>query len=529
MAEPSSSDRIRQQQPLFALLTASLGITFTLLLLFLAVPLLPRRNLNQALFYFFYLASCLCASLLHFMLIRTAPVGEINARSLRQALLLAILAYALFSLASASSIPDCFRPGFANLIGTLAVLVAAIIDYWFRSLLFSRQSIYSLIAEERPESLMERFAKQQEIVFDAFMDVGTLRQASTALLVCGILVTMVLNYLKLTEFPTNLTVVIFLASCFGLMTLANTYAEEHRFYLFGVATPFRYQRIRQDWAYACVAACLLLAGLVAGNRSPLDASLIAAFLAWLASLFPNQIQASTEDWQSIANAISPPTNAPLAGTVPQDLNLDLWWLPMLFLFAKYAGIAAALSGIAWFLLKPLFERGFNPIQSLLALWRGIISFFIDSFGRLGRFLQAVIDFIRIHLQPLPDTAGQPVSRQEYIKHLLKAGSNVREDSDRHPHVLSLQIFAEYLDWALGMGVVIRLADTPGEIAGYSKNMIRELIVPEQVAQALLATDRLTTNLEKDLFARYRLTKPELGEMRQDCNLLKMSRRRAASS
>jgi hypothetical protein len=529
MAEASGNERIRQQQPLFALLTASLGISFALLALYIAVPLLPQRHLYQVLFYAIFLSLSLGASLLHFILVRTAPVGEIGVRSLRQSLILAFLAYALFSLASAASVPDCFLPGFANIAGVMAVIVSVIIDYWFRSLLFSRQTIYSLIAENRPESLLERFSKQQEIVFEAFNDIMVLRQASTALLVIGILLTMVLNYLSLTGFATSITVLVFLASCFGLITLANTYAEEHRFYLFGVATPFRYQRIRQDWAYACLAVCLLLACLVAGDRSPLDVRLIAGFLAWLADLFPNQIKAQPADWQEFASTISPPKTPDLAAAMTQSLNLDLWWLPWLFIFLKCVGIAAALAGIAWFLAKPLFERGFNPLLSLLALWQRIRAFFGDSLSRLCRFLRLVVDFLRVHLRPLPDATERPVSRREYIDRLLKTGRESKGSNDRNQHRQSLQTYAEFLDWALGLGVMIRLADTPGDIAETTKRLVADLIEHEQVDPALITIDRLTAKLEQDLFARNHLSKPLLEEMRQDCSLLKMSRRRAASS
>lgn len=529
MDDTSSSDRIRRQQPLFGMLTACLGSSFGLLVLFLVLPLLPAKSLNQGLFYTCYLFLSFAGSLLHFFLVRTAQIGEMTPRSIRQTTILAAIAYLGFSLADLSAFPDCFFPGFINITGVLAVAISAILDCWFRFLLFSRQTIYALIAEARPESLMERFSKQQEVVFEAYRGMITLRQAATGVLVLGIVLTMALNYSGSTGPAPSITMLVFLASVFGIISLANTYAEEHRFYLFGVATPFRFQRIRQDWSYALVNLCLAISCLVAGQQSPLDARMIGLFLAWLASLLPKQAQASPEDLDRIAKALAPGTESSTVTLEAMPLGFSLPWLPWVLNALKVAGIIALVTGIIWFLLKPLFEKGFRPSLSLRLLWEKLYAFLRDCLERLIGFCRTVISFLRVHLEPLPDDPHRKLGRKEYLARLLKANGGNLEPNGHHQHRAVLHIYAEFLDWSLGLGVSLRLADTPGDVGEKTKKQIAALIEANDPGCLFLAVDQLTASLEQDLFSRNCLSAKALDTMRQDCSLLRMSRRRAASS
>jgi hypothetical protein len=195
----------------------------------------------------------------------------------------------------------------------------------------------------------------------------------------------------------------------------------------------------------------------------------------------------------------PPSQAPSAMSLDPKMDFLINLLPILFTIVRWLGLAAILTGIVWFLTKPLMEKGFSARRSLAWFLRRLIHFLREPWLKLLRFLRALIRYITVHLQPLGPAAARPATVRDYLKRLLATGDETNAPASGHRHRRkSVEWYGEFLVWAVGRGLVLNLADTPGEIA----EKIIALVPGEGQAIPSAAEIRLVTELlEKDLFAK----------------------------
>ncbi len=501
------SDSIgKRQQPLFAFLTALVGISFGLVLTSCFMPFLTSQMKFPWLFYTIFLMNALLASLVQFLMIRTARGRDMFSHSIRITIVLALFAYILFSFDRNQALPLAFFPDFVNCFGVVALVSSAGLDFRFRFLLLSRQDLYQLLQEKSGLTLMEKFSQQPTIVSDAYQQMHKLRRSALTILLIGIALMMIKTYQNQIDWFFSFCFGLLLASTFGLISLSNTYREEHRFFLFGITTPFRFQRIRQDWAYGLLIVCLALAFIIAGKGAPLDGQVITTFISWLTSHFSGFAQAKPGELADLAKIISPPN--PVTALMLDDLLpvREIPWIAVLLMFLKILLVFTIGVALIWFLFKPVLDKSFRFSSLLHIVMTKITEFWYETSYRWKKLFCSIYNFINIHNQSLGKSLGPVPNGQDYQNKRINIFFSNKNLQASLINRQSIGIYSDFLDWAIQQGLKVNLSDTPGLIAQKSITVLGNNLSPSIML--------LSDSLEKDLFGRTSLDEKGLQIMRE---------------
>ncbi|MFW5737496.1 MAG: DUF4129 domain-containing protein [Spirochaetota bacterium] len=391
-----------------------------------------------------------------------AAVGNILYRQragignrLRELIIYLIVLYAIFSLARSGPLGQRFLPDFAQVLPVLAAAAAWLVAFVFHNRLRGREALLRTYAGKHGSELRHTVLDRQH---DMAQTVGQLRNARRLIgglfvVLCFLAVFGAINPLGLSVLRAGsgafVVLVVYGISAIATVGNLNAFIDEYAANGEGIAVPLRFQRRRAVLSAAIIALVLLIAFVLARNRSVLPLEAIADFFRWLGGLFEREPDESYEPPSFEApqqqQQLPPELLEILEGEEEREPPL---WLRVLAELLRRLALSALVVGVALLIFGPLFSKSFREALRDLkpgAFLKGLWNDLRRRLRILGRFIRH--GFRRRRHGETEDEADEPENDGRWRERQWKPGLRKRRQMER-----VVQVFLEVARWGERHGV-----------------------------------------------------------------------------
>lgn len=390
-----------------------------------------------------------------------AAVGNILYRQragignrVRELVIYLVVLYAVFSLARSGPLAQRFLPDFEQVLPILAAAAAWLVGFVFHNRLRGREALLRAFSGKHGSDLRHAVLDRQH---DMAQTVGQLRNARK--LIAGLFAVLCFLAVFGSIDPLGLSVlrpgsgafvvlVVYGISAIAVVGNLNTFIDEYAANGEGIAVPLRFQRRRAVLATGVIVVVLVIAFVMARNRSVLPLEAIVDFFRWLGSLFEREPNESYEP---------PSFEAPQQQQLPPEL-LDILedaeerepplWLRVLAELLRRLALSALVVGVVLLIFGPLFSKSFR--EALRDLKPG--TFLKGLWNDLKRRLRILRRFLRHGLRRRragqeEESSAEESGDERWRERQWKPGLRKRRQMDR-----VVQVFLEVASWGEKHGV-----------------------------------------------------------------------------
>ncbi|MDR0784954.1 MAG: hypothetical protein LBE74_03605 [Treponema sp.] len=444
------------------------------------------------------LASTLAASVYYDML-RDRLVNHTVAH-IRGGVVVTIFAYGVISLcAGLSPVGRGFVPGLANMGAALASLYT-----WAMTLVFKQIFRGQRQFEKFAESLNGEALRTAVIENPELINVERINQLKKTILthfaVIGVFV-LAAAFSKTSVVLPLLVFLIFTAAvCVCMLGFLALMKQEYAFAGEGLSIlkAFRLRQILGIFLFASMGVVIAL--LLASNRSLLPPSLIVRFFAWLASLFDKPLP---PDAEHILFSQSPPPLAPLGQQLADTFGATQPWAG--WKYVQRGLVTLAILAFLFFMLKPLFKDNFfgsfaKGRANFKRIWKEF-SEWLANLKNWRRIIRSIISFFKYR-------DARRLARKEKSVDIFRVSSELLEaykSTQKKKIQQSVNLFARLIIWGREtFEIAWKPSFAPGEFC-----TLLAFAVPEQERRDMVI--RCGALFEQSLYSQNELTPAENNE------------------
>jgi len=389
---------------------------------------------------------------------------------IRISLILLVLGWLFSSLIDIGNFPRSFLPNPLNVGTALIILLSNLIAASIRNPLYERKEIHHIIVEAQSKKDSDYFSLHANTLIASYKKIKQLKSLSLVLLIFSIILGGVLTYSIKFEWFVGLWFLVSLLSSLMLLVISNTFLEEHRFYNFGIASPYKLQEKRNQYSLIIILACFVLSLVSSNNWSLFGPEVIVNFINWLLQALSSGRQdvQSLPQVQSYLGEVYSSRNAtPFTGAYADSGSSNI--LSLIFTIIQYILLILLFLLILRFILKPLLQKKYNFFDTLGQILKELAHFILSPLRSMFGFFSNFKKFNKEIRKKLHyDTVIDP---KKYILNLNKDPSQrLRLNNIK---LQSLKIYLEYLEWAYKNGLRWNYSDSPQDISIKSQKLFSD--------------------------------------------------------
>lgn len=501
-------------KPAFGLVTAIASISTTLLFFSFAWIYLPELPQNHWLYFLCVILFIIFENLFDLYLFMKPDQKHLLRSKIRAVFIITVLAYISISILIKPTLPVGLLPSISNIVPIIAILISAILVYSIRSPIYSRSYLYRLIELNSHLSLMETFNQEPQLVLSVYNSALSLKTRSIILIIVATFFEIISSFISPSPIYLIIAYLITIVSLLCIISLANIYLDEHRFFTFGKSTPLDFKRTRIKWSLLLIVISCLPVILFSHNNS----------------VFPNALgdlfNLMSQLWNvplpipKLLQPVTPPNFETLNDSLTHNLPTKPNSLSIIFEFIKYGFFGIIVALIFYFIIKAILKSKPDPRQFFPTLLRLLREVIIKPFFLFITFCK---NLVRLNFKKPKEASNQSaiprISPRDYLKQFRKSLRRRSSMGKRYPGRESLILFFQYLDWAFKIGVQWTIADTPQDIAKHTLNYLATKSLENTKIDYKSLIFEITHLLEKDLFSRDEIGLIGLKKMKDDIGQL----------
>jgi len=381
-----------------------------------------------------------------------------------------------------------FLPNLVNILVTIETLYLWVSVITLKQIFNARVSFEKYTQKYRGDELRMAMVEESSLIQYTDLNISKARRNYTIelALVCAITLTGIIYGYRI---PPGLYILlavimaggVFISAFFGIIRREHYYAGEGL--AFSAADRFkRMIGVAVFTVFAIIAAVLL-----SSDKSILPFSVIAAFFAWLLGLFPSMTAPEQPRSQEMIPQTTPDDQILFQDLMQNDTSPWEGWK-----YVRYGFIAFLALVFIWFLISPLFNRGYNPYK---------LPFFLKLKRIIAEFAKGVVSILASISNYMKSAPGMRKLRKPGADEIRRAAESLLgaySYAKKRDIRKSATLFARLIIWGSDTRLVTwKPSYAPGEychlLASRGEDHSRNDIIRcgEIFEKALYSADELT--------------------------------------